>query len=509
MNSKIALVAWREYLENLRTKTFWIGILAFPLLIGISFVVGRLFAKAKDVRTYAVLDLSQDQWLSKAVDERSSVSDLSKLVAPGEKPDPEVAAKLAEQIASLPADHPYKRLFAEFTPTDAIVLARGGERAETRGREILVRWQQSLTRDDIAVMKGLDSGLSFVQYHRVPVGDLGAEPEKALAQRLQKGELFAYIVLGKDPIGDDSGNRYVSNNVSDTGLKDWYQAHATSVVRERRVAAAGLSPEQARAILASFRFADRRIDASGAETEVSKSDRGFAFAPVAFVYLLWIAVFTAAQMLLTNTVEEKSNRIIEVLLSSVSPLQLMAGKVFGIGATGLTVVGSWALCALLGVQVLPTVFPGMAELKLGDIIGSPLFLGSFVGYFLAGYLMYAAVLVGLGAVCNSLKEAQNLLQPVFLLLIVPLIAMIPIVQDPNGTLAKVLTYIPPFTPFVMMNRAGGPPSGLEYLASSLLLIGTILFAFYFAAKIFRVGILMTGKPPSLREILRMLKAPAN
>ena len=240
--------------------------------------------------------------------------------------------------------------------------------------------------------------------------------------------------------------------------------------------------------------------------KVDDAEKVFQFAPVAFVYLLWIAIFTAANMLLTNTIEEKSNRIIEVLLSSVSPYQLMAGKIWGIGAVGITVVGSWALFAVVGVQMLPFLIEEVGEFRLLDIVGSPAYLASFVGYFLAGYLLYAAVLVAIGSVCNSLKEAQNLMQPVILLLIVPLIAMVPVVNDPNGTIARVLTYIPLFTPFLMMNRAGGPPPTWEYVVTTIILVVTIAFVFVAAGRIFRVGVLMTGKPPKVTEIARWMFA---
>jgi ABC-2 type transport system permease protein len=182
----------------------------------------------------------------------------------------------------------------------------------------------------------------------------------------------------------------------------------------------------------------------------------------------------------------------------------MAGKVWGIAATGMTLVLSWVGCALLGVWLAPKLIPGL-DLPLLDIIGDPLYLVSFVGYFLAGYLLYAAILVGLGSVTNSLKEAQNLLQPVFIILIVPLISMMFLVEEPNGMVAKVLSYIPLFTPFTMMNRAGGPPELYEYVITSVLLLVSIWIAFRAAGKVFRIGVLMTGNPPKLREIVSWLR----
>jgi ABC-type Na+ efflux pump permease subunit len=117
------------------------------------------------------------------------------------------------------------------------------------------------------------------------------------------------------------------------------------------------------------------------------------------------------------------------------------------------------------------------------------------------------MLVGIGAVCNTLKEAQNLMGPITILLILPLLAMVPIGKDPNGTLAKVLSFIPPFTPFVMMNRAAGPPALWEYVATTALLLVSIVVALWAAAKVFRIGVLLTGKPPKLGEILRWIRAP--
>jgi ABC-2 type transport system permease protein len=512
---KTYLVAMREFVENLRTKTFWIGVLAFPLIFALAMVLGRVLHSAKDVRTYAVLDHTEGQWLSAEVHERAEQSDLHKIQEQA-KNDP---AGLQAQIERLPPDHVVRKILERLDERMRNASPEEREKLE-HGNPIsifeVVGPELEKARRDPEAQKQLLSfakNLSMSKYRLVEVGDLGGDPEAALNKRLQDGSLFAYFVIGEDPIAGSQGCRYVSNNVTDDDLRDWYSSLATQVVQERRIAKLqrerGITEAEARLLNAPLRFDEQKVSETGKTEEVTGKDKGFQFAPVAFVYLLWIAVFTAAQMLLTNTIEEKSNRILEVLLSSVSPLQLMTGKVLGIAATGLTVVGSWVLCAIIGVKLLPTLMPGVPldELGLVGIIGDPRYLGSFVGYFLAGYFLFAALLVGIGSVCNSLKEAQNLQQPIVILLIVPLIAMFPVMKDPNGTLAKVLTYIPPFTPFLMMNRAGGPPAAWEYVATTILLAVSILIAFWAAAKIFRIGILMTGKPPKLREILGWLRAP--
>ena len=517
------LVARREYYENLRTKTFWIGILSFPIIIALALGIGSWLDKNKDVRHYAVLDYSEGQWLSAAVKREAAESDFREMQkeiqarlkdAEGDKPlGPDnfdafrarAGTELLELAKNETQEEFLQRMVALIRPEDLDKPEK--ERASAmykRAMTEILPWIFTLTQKEVEDLGSFFSAnLDLKKYLEIENPDLGEEAEKALNQQLNDDEIFAYFVIGKDPVATDDDSRYVSNNVTDNALRSWFSRHATEAVRERRIAALELSEEEAKSLRDPFSFIEKSVTESGETETVSKQAKVSQFAPVAFVYLLWIAVFTAAQMLLTNTVEEKSNRLIEVLLSSISPMQLMAGKVIGIAATGLTIVVSWVVSALIGVQFVPN----LGDMDLTAIVGDPLYLCSFVGYFLAGYLLLAAVLVAMGSVCNSLKEAQNLMQPVVILLIVPMLAMMFVVQDPNGTLARILTYIPIYTPFLMMNRASGPPPMWEYGLSTVLIIASLIIAFWGAAKVFRVGILMTGKPPKIREIWRWLRAP--
>ena len=519
-------VALREYLENLRTKTFWIGIFALPVVFALFIVAGRLLQDSKDVRRYAIHDRSG--WLAGAIAERAAQSDLRAIQAAATADDPAERdagqQRLRDWYETLPDDHPLVELRArlEAVGGDADVdldqILQPGAGVSGLPPAVaaeLRKWvfEVAAQPERLEKLTSMASGLSLSRYRRVELAEFGLEPdadaetvEARLNEALSGGDLFGYFVIPEDPVASDDGAGYVSNNLTDNDLRNWFAGYATSIVRDRRIAAAELTAAQARAIQDEFEFPGKRVGAGGKTEAVGASARATSFAPVAFVYLLWIAVFTAAQMLLTNTVEEKSNRLIEVLLSSVSPLQLMSGKVLGIAATGLTIVVSWVLTAVVGAKLVPESSP-LGGADLIAIIGNPLYLTSFVAYFLAGYLLYAAILVALGSVCDSLKEAQNLMQPVFILLIVPLVAMIFVVQDPNGAVARALTYVPLYTPFLMMNRAGGPPPVWEYVASTALILVSLVIAFWAAAKIFRIGILMTGKPPRIREILRWLRTP--
>ena len=129
----------------------------------------------------------------------------------------------------------------------------------------------------------------------------------------------------------------------------------------------------------------------------------------------------------------------------------------------------------------------------------------FIMYFILGYLLYSALFLSIGSVCNTLKEAQNLMGPVMLIMMVPMVTMMFIPKDPNGTLARVLSWIPLYTPFTMMNRAAAHPPMIDQVGTLILLLVSVVVAMWLAGRIFRIGILRTGQPPKFRELLSWLK----
>lgn len=509
------LVARRDYVENLRTKAFWIGIILLPVLLVASIVIPTLLQRAKDVRRYAVLD--ESGWLLPAIEERAVGEDARRLLetlrekARGGDASLQRMPEPVRDLAVTVKD-------ATDAQIDVVAKAFGGRPVEASDdltpaiREKLARVQGDvrawLAGLDAQQARAIDSGLSSGRYERVEIPTDVADPEAWLKERLkmapQRGGLFAYFVIGPDPVASSEGCKYVSNNKTDPDLRQWLARLASEVVEKRRFEREGVAAEAARRIREPLRFEEKQIS-EGEETAVSSADKARGYAPIAFVYLLWMTVFMTAAPLLTNTVEEKSNKLIEVLLSSVSPLELMAGKIIGTAATGLTVVLAWMGCLFGAAAFGATLAGGGASFVAA--VAKPVYLLQFTTYYLLGYLLYAAILVAMGSVCDSMKDAQGLMTPVTLLMVVPLFAMFPVSQDPNGTLAKVLSWFPPFTPFVMMNRAAGPPAWWEYAGTTLLLAATTVFAFWAAAKVFRLGILMTGKPPKPGEILRWLRAP--
>ena len=508
--SKAFLVAWNEYLGTVRTKAFWLGLLAIPVLIGLVAVVPRLLSEAKDVRTYAVVD--ESGFLLREIDALVYERDLSDLIAAaaawkragkGREFErlPEVVRELT--LAWMEIDEQERPAFVQALASrteSQVPEGRARSFADPARSNELYEWWRSVPADEL---EALDLHLSHSRFTRLDNagGDLSA-----LNRRVDSGELFAYLTIGPDPVGGSQGCKYVSNNLTDRELQEWFAARANTVIRGRRIAAAEVEPGTAAWIGERLEFEERKVDSGGGEAEVEGADKARQWAPVGFTYLLWIAIFTSAQMLLTSTIEEKSARIIEVLLSSVSPLQLMAGKIAGAAAAGLTMVASWVFFMVLAGVLFSAAggSPAVIETLL-ELASAPFFLLAFFLYFAMGYLLYATFLVGIGSVCNNLKEAQNLVLPVMIPMMMVFFLLVPVSQDPNGTLARVVSYVPPFTPFVMMNRAAGPPPAWEYLTTTAVLAGGICLALIAAARLFRIGILMTGKPPGIGELARWLR----
>ena len=509
---KIFLIAQREYMANVRTKGFWLGILFFPVLLAASIAVPMLLERAKGARQYAVVDRSG--WLLQSVDQRIAGGDMSEAFGTAierYEDDPEEFALLPMVVQDVTP------LLAELEPQQVGAFARSVVAEDWSGQETglppealrtladygppLLEWWSTLPPSEAAE---LFSDVSANYYIRVDNADTS---QAALNRLVSEGVIFAYFVIGEDPLAGSAGSKYVSNNLTDDDLRRWFGRRASAAVQARRMTVEEIDPQVARWIQEPITWEQLKLSETGEEEQIETRDTLRQWAPVAFVYLLWIAVFAVSQMLMTNTVEEKASRVIEVLLSSVSPMELLAGKILGIATTGLTLVGSWLLVFFLGTKYIPRMLGAPPSLDLSALATDPILIGSFLAYFILGYLLYAAVLASIGSVCNTVRDTQNIMPAVMMVLIIPLLSMMPIAQDPNGGLAKVLSFIPPFTPFVMMNRAAGPPAMWEYVATTLLLFVSILVAWWAGAKVFRIGILLTGKPPKIREILRWVRAP--
>ena len=221
-----------------------------------------------------------------------------------------------------------------------------------------------------------------------------------------------------------------------------------------------------------------------------------------FALLLLMAIFTSSGYVLQGLGEEKENRIMEILLSSVSARQLITGKVLGLGAAGLTQMVIWLFSARLLVELLPQ---GISDV-IGNLEIAPDFIILSLVYFVLGYLLFAILMAGIGSIGATARESQQLSVIVIIPAIIPIYAIGFIVANPEHIISQILTYFPFTAPTTVIMRLGIGEIPIWQLAVSMvLLVITIYLSLVLAAKIFRTFLLMYGKTPKMGEIVKMLK----
>ena len=222
----------------------------------------------------------------------------------------------------------------------------------------------------------------------------------------------------------------------------------------------------------------------------------FFTVPFLSAWIMVMVIFMVSGALLHSVSEEKENRVVEVLITSVSPLALMTGKVLGLGATGLLQVGIWLVSLAALVPRIVNAFP-----DIGDIALSPGLAAAIVLFFLAGYFVFAVVMAGLSAATVSAREASSLSSIVLLPALAPLVFSAFISLAPNGVFARTLTFIPFTASFTMMIRIGVTDVALWEIALSLIVtVGSGLALLWLSARVFRAGILTYGQRMSLRGL---------
>ncbi|RKZ12669.1 hypothetical protein DRQ32_03190 [bacterium] len=323
-----------------------------------------------------------------------------------------------------------------------------------------------------------------------------AEDVEQLSEQILADEIDGFLIMDADVI-DGAPVSWYSDNIAREEPRESVLEAVTQAVRKVRFERTGIEPEVVQAVYAPVQARDFGVGEDAEATEVDSDTReAKGFIPMIFVYLMFIGIMGQAQTMLTSTVEEKSNRVMEVLLSSLSPFQLMSGKMIGLGMVSFTLFAVWAAGGAF--MIVRNGWEHMVDVAT---------LGYFLIYFVPGFLLYSSVMAALGSLCNELKEAQNMMTPVMIILMVPLMTMFWVGQNPDHTIARVLSFIPTFTPFLMINRLASaqPPGMVEVLLSVLVLLVAIVITVWLAARVFRVGVLLYGKPPTFREVLRWMR----
>lgn len=273
-----------------------------------------------------------------------------------------------------------------------------------------------------------------------------------------------------------------------------------------------------------------QLNKASGETALKGLNEIKIFIGGAFGYLIMMFIIIYGNMVMRSVIEEKTSRIIEVIISSVKPFQLMMGKIIGTSLAGILQFLIWAILGLAAMFVMTTVFGaqmgattdaqtqalqaaqnqmgGELQLYLNEILNLPIatILVSFIIYFIGGYFLYSSFYAAIGAAVDNETDSQQFLMPIIMPLILGVyIGFFTVVNDPHGTVATVFSMVPLTSPIVMMMRI---PFGVplwQIVLSITILFGTFFGVVWFASKIYRVGILMYGKKPTWKELYKWLK----
>ena len=241
-----------------------------------------------------------------------------------------------------------------------------------------------------------------------------------------------------------------TREIGDRTLTTLVREAGAGVMRKQRLAAAGINESTLTAIDAVTPDV-REFSPKAAAGRVSMKDRLPTFAAFGLAFTLWFMILTGAGILLNSVIEEKSNRVLEVLLSSASVPEILGGKILGVAGLAATVLAVWATAGLIALFHFAP--PGLPA-DLGAALLSKGLLIEFAAYFVLGYLMYASIFVAVGAFCETPREAQTLVGPMMLILAIPMIFLSSAIKRPDTPLLEYLSWFPPFTPFLMTARHG-------------------------------------------------------
>ena len=459
---KMLLIAKREFLATAGTRAFIIGMLATPVMTGVLiFVMPRMLQKGPP-----------------KVEGQVAMIDPTGQVTSG------LQAYLRPEEIAKRRQGDFRKMQEAMPP--ALRTTGGG--AGVPQAAVDQAFRTALGEVPRLQIVSLDPGADVEAAKR----PLAAVPSKDLAgtERLVLVVVHPDAVVraaGKDQFG--SYDLFVRGKLDDRVVTEINDGMHDAVVGAR-MRLSGLDPKQIDAITQVERVKSRTVTASG-ENDTNRFMNQIM--PFALMALLLTSVLMSGSYLLTTMVEEKSNRVVEVLLSAVSPMELMAGKILG-----QLVVGLLVLALYLGLGLMALI--SFASLGMLD----PLLIVYLLVFFLLAYVSVGAFMAAIGSAVNEMREAQGLMMPVMIVLMVPWLMWMPISRDPNSLFAIVLSFVPALGSFVMMLRLASPtpPALWQTLLAVVVGAGGAYASMWFAAKVFRIGLLMYGKPPSFATLVR-------
>jgi ABC-2 type transport system permease protein len=434
---KILILAKREYLSRVKTKGFWIGTVVFPLLMLVMLLAPALVAS----RTSSTLHLA-------LVDTTGTV-----------------AAAVETNLLAEPPKSSSSTPAPAAKPRDARTSAR------------------------------VKAGTTFRVERLSPAADREAQRQD-LDRRVLEQDLDAWVWIDEAGLAKNEVE-YHGESVSNLFTQERLADAVSGAVRSVRLATAGYDVAKVTELSVGVELSTVRITKEG-----GRAERGLAGAIVAYFlfFMLYMMLALYGTQVMNGVIEEKSSRIVELIVSTVRPFELLLGKVIGIGAVGFTQIAIWL--ATVAVVTAPGIVAAIAWMPDLPQISWTLIV-NFLLFFVLGFFLYATYYAALGSAFNDIREAQQAATSAMFLLVPPMLIFPMVIDDPDSTLSVVTSLIPFFTPLLMVLRiAIKQPPLWQLLLGYLLTTATTIGMVWICAKIYRVGILMYGKKPTLQELWR-------
>lgn len=447
MTRNIFLIMQRAYLTLVGTWGFWIGMLSMPVMIGIVIVISVLAQTTSETRYYVVL----------------------------------------EQGKTIVAD----AIYEEISDRKNITIEEQ--------QQLLESSIDSLTDPSVSSnLHTIESDFETPDYKEIKspvktIEDLRPwlSGEQKLEYRRKEVDLFAAIVVpqGNRPI------QYWSQNVTDDRLvgivrNALYELARREVFEEKNVPLTIMKDVDD----AVRKVEERRLreEGDGQSSEVTFSDKAPYITALALSFLLWITIFSAVTSLLMGTIEEKSNRLFDCLLTSVRLPELLAGKMLAIMFLSLTIYLVWAVVLISPIVFFWSIFP--AELieitsALLDSVVNPAILLPTLLCFILGYVMYGSLFMAIGALCESEQDSQSLVSPMVLLLMIPIFVLTTVAEDLTNPIVGIVSWIPLFTPFLLILRIPTEASLFEIIGQFMLMAATSAAILAGSVQLFKAGVI--------------------
>lgn len=452
MDSKLVAVIKREYLQQVRGKAFWVATFLIPTLgLGMIFIQVALTKTLVAKGRIAVVDLS------------------GRLYEP-----------LVAEYKARPSDEePEKPKKDEKAPATKV--------------------------DEKSVTEKMNESRSQRITTQLDLFKVDASPETLPAVRtrlnkdVQSEKIKAYIVLTPKTLETGAAEWRAQSVKAEVVMREQIANFLSRAATKERLKDKGVDPKVYEA--ARLRVDLEPHEAKEVESGESGKNVGMNLAISAtFFFLIYISIFVYGAYIMRGVLEEKNNRIVEVIVSSIRPTTLMLGKILGIGLVGLTQYAVWATLAIAitlpGVAALAGMGEGLPHIPVATI-------AAFVVFFVLGYFLYASLYAALSAPFNTEQEAQQFVMIPGMMLILTSTTWFFAFNQPNGRLATILSFFPFTAPLMMFMRISVQTPPLWQIATSVaLLVATIVLVAWFAGRVYRVGILMYGKKPTLPEIFR-------